>query len=166
MKNFLFGIGLLLLTSSCATVYFTTPQPQKGLVIKSFISDIQGNYADSLLNVSILKNKIIVNGEQFNLVASEPAKNEVVVKFYSNFYFASFRDSVYYSVFMAKFYENKLAVYMLNADARSIDVIKRFVPVQTLDAEKKEFLINATKKEFDQLIDNEIFQSFSVMTKK
>lgn len=166
MRKYLLFFTIALVATSCAEVYFTTPQPQKGMTLKSFIDDVQGVYADSLLNVSVLKNQLIVGGETFKLVSELQNENEVVVKFYNNFYFASFKDSIYYSVFMANFYEDKLAVYMLEADPRSLDVIKKFVEVQTVSAEKKEYLIAADKKQFDELINNEQFKVVTVLKRE
>ena len=165
MKQFLLGVLLLLLISSCATVYFATPQPSKGVVVKSFLKELQGHYADSLLDVVLLKNELMVNGEKYQLVPSIKGKSDVLVKYYKDYYFASFKDTTYYSVFMAKFFDDKLSVYMLNPDARSLEVVKRFVPVQTLDAEDKNYLIDASAKVFDQLIDNDAFDVITVLDK-
>jgi hypothetical protein len=66
---------------------------------------------------------------------------------------------------MANFYENKLAIYMLNADERSIDILNRFVSVDTLNAKEEHYLINPGKKEFDQLVDNDLFNVVSVLEK-
>jgi hypothetical protein len=165
MKQFLLGILFVLLVSSCATVYFTNPQPSKGVVVKSFLKEVQGHYADSLLDITLLKNELVVNGEKYRMVSSIKEKSEVLVKYYKDYYFASFKDSTYYSVFMGKFFDNQLSVYMLNPDARSLEVMKRFVPVQTLDAEDREYLIDASAKAFDQLIDNDVFDVVSVLKK-
>jgi hypothetical protein len=163
MKHFLLGVLLLFIASSCATVYFTTPQPTKGVVVKSFIKEVQGHYVDSLLDIKLLKNEMVVNGEKYQMVSSIKGKNDVLVKYYKDYYFASFKDSIYYSVFMAKFFEDKLSVYMLNPDARSVEFLKRFVTLETLDAGNKEYLIEASSKAFDQLIDNDVFDVITVL---
>ncbi|MFA9390864.1 MAG: hypothetical protein ACERKD_13720 [Prolixibacteraceae bacterium] len=162
LKSFLF----VLLISSCAQVYFVDPLPQKGLVIKSFIDEVQGVYGDSLLEVEVLKNELIVGGDRYQLCSKSPGEKEVLVKFYNDFYFANFKDSSFYSVFMGKFYENKLAIYMLNADAHSINRLKKMVTVQTLDSTKQSYLIQPTKKQFDQMVNSELFDVVNVMDKR
>ena len=162
-KVFLLLFGVFIMTS-CAQVYFVTPQPQKGTVIKSFIDNLQGVYSDSLLTVEVSQKEIVVDGEHFSLVKNEPNEHEVLIRYYNDFYFASFKDSLYYSVFIGKFYEDKLAVYMLNADQRSIDILKRFVTAEQIDANGS-YLINPSKKEFFTLFDSGVFDVVCVMKK-
>ncbi|HKM94417.1 MAG TPA: hypothetical protein VJY41_12250 [Prolixibacteraceae bacterium] len=166
MKRTLIFTILIVLLSACGQVYFTTPQPTKGVTVKSFIADLQGFYADSTLEIEVLKNELLVKGDTFRLSGKTPDENEVLVKYYKKFYFASFVDSQYFSVYMANFYDNKLAVYMLNADAQSITVLNKFLKVDTLNAKDEHYLINPSKKEFDQLVDYELFEVIGVLEKQ
>lgn len=165
MRNVIRVLGLIFLFSGCAQLYFTKPQPQKGITIKSFIDDIQGVYSDSTIDVEIFKNEIIVADEKYLLTTKTLGKNEVLIKYYKDFYFASFKDSSYYSVFMCKFYDNKLAIYMLNPDPQSINSLKKFIDVKTLNEEKKWYVIEPSKKEFDLIFHNEMFDVVNVLEK-
>lgn len=157
---------LIVLLSACGQVYFTSPQPTKGVTVKSFIADLQGFYADSTLKIEVLKNELIVDNDTFKLSSKTPSKNEVLVKYHKKLYFASFADSQYFSVYMANFYDNKLAVYMLNADAQSIAVLSKFLKVDVLSDKDEHYLINPSKKEFDQLVDYDIFEVIGVFEKQ
>ena len=166
MKFFIQFIFTLVLFTSCSQVFFTSPQPQKGFIVKSFINEIQGVYSDSTLKVEVRKNDLIISGDHYKLSSKIPVENEVLIRFYKDFYFASFKDSAYYSVFMAKFYENKLAVYMLNADQLSISRLQKLNKVEVIDSINDTYLINITNKIFDQLIDAEMFSVVNVLVKK
>lgn len=157
---------LALVFTSCAQVLFNAPQPQKGMVIKSFIDDVQGVYSDSALQVEIGKKQLKIGGETYDLVSKDPSDNQVLVKFYNEFYFASFRDSVYYSVYMARFYDNKLALYMMGADGLSISRIRRLIPVDEIDSINKTYLVSPSKKQFDDLLDYEMFEVIDVLEKQ
>lgn len=164
MKNIIKLSILALVLNSCAQIYFSEPMPQKGTTVKSFIEDLQGEYQDSLLDVVIMKDAIIVSGDKFSLTSKTPAENEVLVKYYKDFYFTCFADSSYFEVYMAKFYdENKLALYMLNADESSRSRMARFTNVETLDS--LSFVLSPTNKEFEKLIDYGMFEVISVLEK-
>ncbi len=166
MKRFLFVIASVFLLSACAQVFFTSPQPSRGVAIRSFPDAQLGIYSDSTLNVTLLKNKIIIEGDEYVLTTRNPLENEVLVKFYKNFYFASFLEEGYYQVFMAGFFDEKLAVYMLNADAYSIEVLNKFVAVDTLNTETETYLIDASRRQFDAIIDNELFDVIGVLSRE
>ena len=165
MRSVFALVFFVLLLSSCAQIYFSEPQPSKGMVIKSFIDNIQGEYSDSLLKVEVLKNELVIEDEHFKLANKNPQNNEVVVKFYKDFYFASFKDSAYYSVFMCKFYDNKLAVYALPADKRSVQRLKNFGEVVLTDSISGSYLMTVSKKQFDMLMDYEMFNVLNVLKK-
>lgn len=166
MKNLAYLIIALLLSSACGQVYFTEPSPQRGVKLKSFPESIQGTYTDSTLQIVITSDSIRVFDEKYKLTKNDAGTGEVNVRFYQNMYFASFKDSLYYSVYMGSFYDNKLAVYMLNADERSINILSRFVEIDTLDVEKEHYLINPSKTEFDAIINNELFDVVEVLEKE
>lgn len=149
--------------TQCAQLYFSKPQPSKGMAIRHFEKDLQGYYSDSLMSLTIMNDFLVVDTDTFVLNSKTPGEGEVLVKYYNDFYFANFRDSLYFSVFMGKFYDDKLAVYMLNADERSIDVLRRFMDVEVLDEEKEYYLADPSKKEFQQLVENELFDVVSVL---
>jgi hypothetical protein len=67
---------------------------------------------------------------------------------------------------MGCFYDDKLAVYMLNPDERSVGILSRFVQVDTIDAGKEHYLISPSKQEFDALVDNGIFDVVGVFKKE
>jgi hypothetical protein len=166
MKRNLIILVLALLAIACGQVYYTTPQPAKGRVVRSFIPSVQGVYVDSAMDIGIFKDYLVVSGDTFRLTSKTPIEGEALVKFYKNFYFISFADSIFFTVYMANFYENKLAIYTLNADERSIGILEKFVRVETIDKEDEHYLINPSKKEFDLMIENELFDVLGVYEKK
>ena len=157
---------LLVLTTSCGKVYFSSPQPANGKIVKVFDPKIQGLYSDSILDVNISSDSIRINNQGFKLTAEIPGSGQVLVKSYKDFYFASFSDSAYFNVLMASFYENKLAIYMLNPDDRSVEILKRVVDVKPIENEKGSYLISPSKKEFNDIIDWELFDVVCVLKKK
>lgn len=166
MKYKILSIVLVLIMTACAQVYFASPQPSKGTVTRSFIPDIQGCYSDSTLEVCLLKNALVVSSDTFLLTNKVPVGDQVLVKFYKNYYFASFPDSNNFLVYMANFYDNKMAVYTLNADRQSIDILQRFVKVDVIDVENEQYLVNPSAKEFDQIIENELFDVLGILIKE
>ena len=157
---------IALILSSCGQIYFKEPMPQKGTTVKSFVDEIQGIYQDSLLKVEIYKKSLVISGEKFELTKKIPGNGEVLVKYYRDFYFASFADSSYFQVYMVKFYDdNKLALYMLNADESSRKRIARFTKVETIDDSKQAYLLEPTKKEFSELVDYGMFEVFGILEK-
>jgi hypothetical protein len=166
MRKLLIMAVVGLMAGACAQVYFASPHPQKGITVKSFLDELHGVYSDSTYVVEIMKNEMIVSGDRYQLTTKTPLDNEVLVKFYKNFYFASFLDTLHYTVFMGKFFDNKLAVYMLNADSRSIEILNNYVAVDTINANDSTYFINPSKKAFDQMIDDEIFDVLCVLEKR
>lgn len=156
---------LLLLFAGCSQVYFAAPQPKKGVVIKSFMGNVQGVYADSLIEVEVRNDMVLIAGTSFKLVSKSPADNELLVRFYNNAYFASLKDSLWYTVMMVKFEHEKMAIYMPGADALSVARLQRHVHVDTLDAVRRYYLIDPGSKEFDQLLANEVFEVSAVLKK-
>lgn len=165
MKKLIVGILILFSCISCGGVYFSSPLPEKGLSIKSFVGDVVGNYSDTIINVSIYKNGVTVFGENFSLTKKEPKEGEVLVKFYNNNYFANFNIDNHFFVIMAKFYDNKLALYTLNADSYSISRLKKVINVAVLDSCNDSYLISPTKKEFDDLVNYDMFEVLTVLTR-
>lgn len=165
MRN-LFFIIVLIFFSACGQVYFNEPNPKRGVRVKSMSEEHQGVYADSVFQIVIGGGRINVMGEPYKITKKNAADDEVTIRYYKNSYFVSFKDSLYYSVFMGRFYDDKLAVYMLNPDERSVGILSRFVPVDTIDAGKEHYLISPSKKEFDALVDNGIFDVVGVFRKQ
>jgi hypothetical protein len=157
---------MLLALTSCGKVYFKTPQPVNGKVIKTFSKDLIGEYADSSIYVAILKDSVKVNNEVFGLSSETIDTTKVIVKYYKGFYFATFKENQYFDVYMASFYEDKLALYMLNGDSRSVNNLSRIVDVDTLSAEDEQYIINPTKREFNDIVDWEMFELISVLKKQ
>lgn len=157
---------VLLFFSSCGQVYFSEPNPQRGVRVKSMSEELQGVYADSAFQIKIYEDWINVMGETYNITKKNAADDEVTIRYYKDRYFVSFKDSIYYSVYMGCFYDNKLAVYMLNPDERSVGILSRFVQVDTIDAGKEHYLISPSKQEFDALVDNGIFDVVGVFKKE
>lgn len=157
---------LLIVLTSCEKVYFKTPQPANGKLVKAFSKDLIGEYADSTLDVAVFKDSIKVNGEYFGLSSEIIDSSQVIVKYYKDFYFATFKEGQCYDVYMANFYEDKLALYMLNGDSRSVSNLSRIVDVDTLNAEDKQYIINPTKREFNDIVDWELFELISVLKKQ
>jgi hypothetical protein len=165
MKNLVY-ILILLLGSACGQVYFSEPNPQRGVRVKSISEELQGVYTDSVFRIEISENRINVMGETYDITKKNAAADEVTIRYYKNSYFVSFKDSLYYSVFMGRFYDDKLAVYMLNPDERSVSILSRFVQVDTIDAQKEHYLISPSKQEFDALVDNQVFDVLGVFEKQ
>ncbi|MCF8363108.1 MAG: hypothetical protein K9G70_10850 [Prolixibacteraceae bacterium] len=166
MKHIFISLVFLALATACGQVYFNEPNPQRGVRVKSFSDELKGVYSDSTFQIKIDEDSINVMGDPYKITKKNAADDEVTIRYYKNSYFVSFKDSVYYSVFMARFYDDKLAVYMLNPDERSVEVLSRFVHVDTLDAKKEHYLISPSKKEFDALIDNQVFDVLGVFEKQ
>jgi hypothetical protein len=166
MKHTFYAIVFLVLITACGQVYFSEPNPQRGVRVKSFSEKLQGVYADSIFQIEIGKDSINVMGEPYKITKKDAAADEVTIRYYKSNYFVSFKDSLYYSVFMARFYDDKLAVYMLNPDERSVEVLSRLVKVDTIDAQKDHYLISPSKQEFDALVDNEVFDVMGVFEKE
>jgi len=166
IRNLFVLLMLLVLTTSCGKVYFSSPQPANGKVVKVFDSKILGFYSDSILDVKVSGDSLCINSQSFKLTSEMPGKDQALVKFYKDFYFVSLSDSIYFTVFMAGFYEDKLAIYMLNPDQRSIENLKRVVDVKTLDDGKESYLIAPSKKEFNDIIDWELFDLVCILKKQ
>lgn len=157
---------MVLFISACGQVYFSEPNPQHGIRIKSMSEELQGIYTDSAFQIRIGEDWINVMGEPYNITKKNITDDQVAIRYYKNSYFVSFKDSIYYSVFMGRFYDDKLAVYMLNPDEQSVSILSRFVPIDTIDAGKEHYLISPSKQEFDALVDNEVFDVFGVFEKE
>lgn len=165
MKKIILISFSFLLLLSCDQVYVKSPQPVKGFKIKSFIDDLHGVYADSTLTVSIEKSRIVIDETSYELTRKDPGENEVLVKFYKEFYFANFRDSTYFTLFAGKFYDNKLAVFMMNADEFSLNRMKDLVEVEKLDGDG-DYLIDPTASEFDKLLESSFFDVVAILDKE
>lgn len=152
--------------SSCAKVYFVSPHPISGKTIKFIPKEIIGEYSDSTLDVKVFKDSLIINSDKFILTTLSPDTNQVLVKYYRDFYFATFKEKNLFDVYMASFYEDKLALYMINGDERSINTLKRVVDVDTIDIKEEVYLINPTKKEFNDILEWELFELISILKKQ
>jgi hypothetical protein len=160
------ALGLLLLTA-CSQVYFPAPQPEKGKPMASFPKIMQGTYSNESLSVEIKGDAVLINGIPFPMTRELPSKGQVQIRFSNNLYFANFSDSVYYSVIMAQFYEDKLALFMLNPDKQSVSILQRFVPTKEITLHgKKSVLVAPVKNDFYTLVDNDLWEAICVLKKE
>jgi hypothetical protein len=158
---------LLFILGACSQVYFNAPQPEKGKPMGSFPRFMEATYSNDILEVELKDDAIFVNGVRLQLTKELPGKGEVQLRFSNNLYFANFSDSIYFSVFMAQFYDDKLVLYMLSPDERSVNVLKRYIALEQIQVHsKKSHLITPVKKEFANLVDLDLFESFAVLTKQ
>ncbi len=154
----------LILLGGCDRVVFIEPQPVKGRIMGSMPKMYQGVYESPNLHLELKKESIVLNGLSFVLSKELPREGTIQLRFYDNQYFVNIGDSTGYSVFMARFTDDKLAVYMLNPDARSLERIKRVAEVETVkNTVNNLHYINLPKKNFFELIDSEMFDVISVL---
>jgi hypothetical protein len=157
-------IFLFVVLTGCDRVVFDEPQPVKGRVLSTIPKMYLGVYQSSNLHLELKKDAIVVNGLSFALSRELPTEGTTQLRFYDNLYFANVGDSTGYSVFMAQFFDDKLAVYMLNPDGRSLSRIKRVAQVSTLETSKpKRHKILLSKNNFFELVDSEMFDVVSVL---
>jgi hypothetical protein len=154
-----------ILFNRCASVSFTSPQPHNGVVVKSFREDVQGVYSDEKIQLELMQNILNVDGIPFRLVSEIEDENELLVKYYKDFYFASFKDSLNFIVFKAKIYDDKLALYMVNGDAYTVELLNEMFEEKMSTEENNQFVLDLSRKEFDQLIENGMFDLIGVLTR-
>lgn len=167
-SKLIFFLIVILLFSACSRVVFNTPQPEKGRPLASVPKFYIGQYENENLQIELKKEAIVVNGLSFTLTKSLPVDNQVQLRFYNNLYFINVGDSTGYSVFMAQFpEEDKLAIYMLNPDSRSLSRIRKYATVETLQSGSWEkHFIQLPKQGFPGLVDQELFDVVGVLTKQ
>jgi len=155
---------MLLLSYGCDRVVFNEPQPVNGRILGSIPKMYQGVYESTNLHLELKKESIVVNGLSFVLSKELPQEGTIQLRFYDNFYFINVGDSLAYSVFMAQFIDDKLAVYMLNPDARSLERIKRIAAVETKQQiEQSLHRVTVPKNGFFKLVDQEVFDVLGVL---
>jgi hypothetical protein len=155
----------LLLMAGCINVKFATPQPDKGRTLKKIPKIFTGTYADTTFTLTLSPDTLYFEKQALVITRTNPDENEVQLRFYSPYYFAVFKDSVYYNIFMANFYDNKLAIYMINSDKRTIALLNRVVKVDTINSEKGWYLIDPSLCEFDEILEWDIWEPAAVLTK-
>lgn len=161
------SILAILFVAACQPIHFSQTQPTKGKVITKFSSQQQGIYNADGQTIRITSDSILTGYFNLKLTATEPSKNEAQVKVQNDVYFVNIADAGLYNLVLAKFYDDKLAIFMLNSDSRTIGLIERFATVErktTIDG-KPYFLLNPSRKEMNTLVDYDIFEVVEVFQK-
>jgi hypothetical protein len=165
--NLIVLVLAVLFAMACQPIHFTQSQPVKGKIITKFSPQQQGSYKSGERTVYLTADSILTGYFNLKLTAVEPGKNEAQVKIQNDVYFVNISESGQYTVVLAKFFDDKLALYMLNSDSRTLGMIERFTTVErkTTANGKPYFMLNPSRKEMNTLVDYDIFEVVEVYQK-
>ncbi|MCF8357135.1 MAG: hypothetical protein K9H26_00145 [Prolixibacteraceae bacterium] len=62
--------------------------------------------------------------------------------------------------------KDKMAIYTLNNEQRTLNLLKRIVKVDTIDGETDQYLIDPSHGEFDEILEWDLWKPAAVLTKK
>ncbi len=171
MKNLLYLISIIFITSSCIEINFENPQP-KGIANEKTIPEtIHGKYSmgegDTLI---ISKNKISfandTNDFNFDLYLSD----SLIVRTLGKRYFVNIKaDSSFWSLYVLKKNKANLDVLTIYTDSLpQIETMKKITNVKeiyhktgTLDM----YIVDPTQKELKKMIKKDVFVSMGTFYK-
>lgn len=154
--------------NSCNTVYFAQPQPIKGKAITQISKDKLGHYKGEYYDLNIEASTITcAPNNSFTLTDEVASVDHILLKSQGDLYYANIFDSTAYILILGKFYEDKLALYMLDDDDRTINLLKRIVTVEEFQnrVKRSSIKIDPTKKELSELIDMDLFSVIDICKK-
>lgn len=153
--------------SSCDSIYFAQPQPIKGKTINQIPQDKLGHYQGEYYDLELSPTSIISEPFMFELTEGVPSENQVLLKSQGDLFYANIADSSMYHLILGKFYEDKLALYMLEANERTINILKKYVTIEEFKQREGNisYLINPSKKELSELIEMDLFSVIDICTK-
>ncbi len=157
---------IIFLLAGCSSVRFASPQPEKGRALKKIPKSFRGTYADSIFTLKLSADTLFFEKQAFPITRDDPVDKQVQLRFYNPNYFAVFKDSLWYDIFMVNFYENKMAIYTLNSEQRTLNLLKRIVKVDTIDGETDQYMIDPSHREFDEILEWDLWKPAAVLTKK
>lgn len=159
--------ALVILCLGCDRVVFDTPQPGKCRTLSVVPKLYEGVYANDLIDIEVRKDSVCINKVPFEVTTSTPIQGQMQIRFYSdNFFFVNIPDSIGYSVTMVQFFEKSLALYSLSPDSRTISFCSEYMSIERLNNNGNSiYIAKPIKRQFDELIINEMFESFAVIPK-
>lgn len=164
-SNLLSFLMLSMILISCKTIYFKQSQPFETTSINEFPESIRGLYTtkdndtlkigrfgfDTKNNKSQFKSEVILNSDSLTL------------KQLNDYYVLSMLEEAYWEVFLLKSNNDTLTIYNIDInddESGFVNKISKITPVRIIKNEKGEvihYLINPSKKQFEQLIDLKLF---------
>ncbi len=166
MKNILFiMIAIILMLSSCITVKFEDAQPKDTPELKEFPESMLGVYFDNNKDTLTITNFSFKYGSKKSLLYQNKtlSPDESVLKKFNDYYVLSLKDDDNWEVVVFKCIEKDLSVFYINLDKnreRTLSKIKAIMPVKEIKGNNGKidyYLINPSKKDFQTLLDKEIF---------
>lgn len=156
----------IFLFGACTQVVFTSSKSVGGVSLSSIPEQMHGMYTDSILCLNIYNDGFTFGAKQYQLTKKAPVNNQVQIKYSNDFYFAILPYKQYYQVFMAKCADGQIAVYMLNADKYSVNILQRFTALESVSADSTLYVIDPSKNEFFDLVNNEVFDVLGVYNRQ
>jgi hypothetical protein len=162
MRPFVFLLITVFMLGACSQVVFTNSKSIRGVALSSFPGQMHGVYTDSVIRLDIYDDGFTFGAKHYRLTKKTPVKDQVQVKYSNDFYFAILPYEQYFQVFMVKYSSEQIAVYMLNADKYSLNILQRFTALENVTADSTLYVIDPSRSEFIELVNNEVFDVVGV----
>lgn len=181
MKPFILFL-LVLALCSCEIVYFEKPQPRHTKELKSIPSELTGIYAE-IKDDSIkdqIADSLIITSDLYHYITHDHKlldKNRIgsletgnmVLKKMDGYYILSQKvmddkGKIYddiWEINVLKYNDNQLSIYSMSGEDEKLftDSVRRIVPLKEKKVEDGTVqMINPTKKQFKELLDNKLWK--------
>lgn len=156
----------VLLIFGCSTVKFEEPQPMNEKLLKSFPKSLIGLYVDNDMDTLVVNHNFFkYEGEDKYLVTSdlEMELGDAVLKKYKGYYVLSIKSEGLWDVVLINQKHSNLHVSYINLgdnEEALIHRLEKIVSVEKVDQEDSkstEYIIHPSKREFKNIIENNIF---------
>jgi len=167
----LFTVLLLL---GCSTVKFEEPQPVNLRFLKSFPKSLIGLYVDNDMDTLVVNHNFFkYEGEDKYLVTSDLdlELGDAVLKKYKGYYILSIKSEGLWDVVLINQKNENLHVSYINlgnnegALIRRLEKIVRVEKVIQEDSKTSEYIINPSKRDFKDIIKENIFSEVQTFTR-
>ena len=150
---------------SCKSMYFKVPQPLDTDMLNEFPENIRGLYTSADVDTMKIDRFSFVMGNKDSSFEGGGSLNadSVILKKMNNCLVLSIKDEIYWNVLLIKYNNDTLFIFGIDVNDKenyTLNRVGKITPFRTLKNDKGEivdYLINPSKKQFEQLVDLGLF---------
>lgn len=159
---------------SCKSMYFKVPQPLDTVNLKDFPDSIRGLYTSENIDTLKIDQYSFVMGNKDSSVEGGGNLNSdsLTLKQMKEYLVLSIKEGDYWDVLLINYNKDTLTTFNIDINDEendNLNKISKITPFRTLKNDKDEivnYLINPSKKQFEQLVDLKLFTKTHRFIKK
>jgi hypothetical protein len=164
----------MMILFSCKTMFFKVPQPLDTINLKEFPDSIRGFYTSENIDTLKIDQFSFVMGNKDSSVegCGNLNSDSITLKQLREYLVLSIKEGDYWDVLLIKYNKDTLTTFNIDINDEendNLNKISKITPFRTLKNDKGEivnYLINPSKKQFEELVDLNLFTKSHRFIKK